>query len=188
MIHPQCSANAALPSDRQRANPSLYQPLWRPATGSDRALALNETSSRIQANRWFCAASHRSAMWVGTSDPVLALRRRSGPGTSPPGARRHLGHGPGRARRPARPRGGAVDAPGRWGEVGVVEERGGQLAAVRRRMRERGDVGHSASGWSVAANAGAWRVTHGRDGPGRGVGGVGCGSKSALCRHNRGGG
>jgi two-component system response regulator DevR len=50
MIHPQCSANAALPSDRQRANPSPYQPFWRPATRPDRTLALNETSSRIQAN------------------------------------------------------------------------------------------------------------------------------------------
>jgi hypothetical protein len=46
-----------------------------------------------------------------------------------------------------------VDAPGGWGEVGVVEERGrrsGQLAStlIRSAMRERDDVGHSASGWS----------------------------------------
>jgi len=55
----------------------------------------------------------------------------------------------------------------------VVEERGGrggQLAAIRRRMGEWGGIGPSASTCPMAANAGAWRVTRGRDGPGRGVG------------------
>jgi non-heme chloroperoxidase len=59
MIHPQCSANAALPSDRQRANPSLYQPFWRPATRSDQALFLNKTSSRIRANGYRVVAHDR---------------------------------------------------------------------------------------------------------------------------------
>jgi hypothetical protein len=55
----------------------------------------------------------------------------------------------------------------------VVEERGGrggQLAAIRRRMGEWGGIGYSASRWLMAANAGAWRVARGRDAPGRGVG------------------
>jgi hypothetical protein len=104
--------------------------------------------------------------------PVFALQQRSGPGISPPGARRSLGHGPGRAHRSVRP-GGRGRCAGFWGEVGVVEEpggRGGQLAAIRRRVGEWSGIGHSASRWSMAANAGAWRVARGRDGPGRGVG------------------
>jgi hypothetical protein len=45
----------------------------------------------------------------------------------------------------------------------------GQLAAIWRRMGEWGGIGHSASMWSMAANAGAWR-SRGCDGPGRVVG------------------
>jgi hypothetical protein len=53
MIHPSCSANAALLSGRQHANPSPYQPFWRPAARANRAFLLNGASSRIRANtRW----------------------------------------------------------------------------------------------------------------------------------------
>jgi hypothetical protein len=74
MIHPQCSANAALPSDRQHANPSLYQPFWRPTARSDRALLLNGTSSRIQAKDGKTLRVHPHE-----AELVAARRRASDP-------------------------------------------------------------------------------------------------------------
>jgi hypothetical protein len=41
--------------------PSPYQPFWRPATRSDRALGLNETSSRIQVSRYWTAVTEIEA-------------------------------------------------------------------------------------------------------------------------------